>query len=117
MGVRARSAWSRARIHSSVTGIWQLPARLYVVSLFFQDGRGLSALIAGLSTFPEALGVMGGAQLVSRVLYPMLGRLACDASGQSVSILFPLAFTTYQPAPNALDPCPLAVPALVSTEK
>jgi len=46
---------------------------LYAVSLYFQDGRGLSALGAGLSTFPEALGVMGGAQLASRVLYPRLG--------------------------------------------
>jgi EmrB/QacA subfamily drug resistance transporter len=46
---------------------------LYVVSLFFQDGRGLSALGSGLSTFPEAFGVMAGAQLASRVLYPVLG--------------------------------------------
>src|SRR5262249_3943802 len=46
---------------------------LFVVSLFFQDGRGLSALAAGLSTFPEAFGVMAGAQLASRVLYPALG--------------------------------------------
>jgi EmrB/QacA subfamily drug resistance transporter len=46
---------------------------LYAVSLYFQDGRGLSALAAGLSTFPEALGVMAGAQLASRVLYPRLG--------------------------------------------
>jgi EmrB/QacA subfamily drug resistance transporter len=46
---------------------------LYAVSLYFQDGRGLSALAAGLSTFPEALGVMAGAQLASRVLYPWLG--------------------------------------------
>ena len=46
---------------------------LYSISLYFQDGRGLSALDAGLSTFPEAVGVMGGAQLASRVLYPRLG--------------------------------------------
>jgi EmrB/QacA subfamily drug resistance transporter len=46
---------------------------LYVVSLFFQDGRGLSPLSSGLSTFPEALGVMAGAQLASRALYPVLG--------------------------------------------
>ncbi len=46
---------------------------LYVVTLFFQDGRGLTALAAGLSTFPEALGVMAGSQLASRVLYPVLG--------------------------------------------
>jgi EmrB/QacA subfamily drug resistance transporter len=46
---------------------------LYVVSLFFQDGRHLSALTSGLSIFPEAFGVMAGAQLASRLLYPVLG--------------------------------------------
>ena len=46
---------------------------LYAISLYYQDGRGLSALGSGLSTFPEALGVMGGAQLASRFLYPRLG--------------------------------------------
>jgi EmrB/QacA subfamily drug resistance transporter len=46
---------------------------LYIVPLYYQDGRGLSALQSGLSTFPEALGVMLGAQVVSRVLYPRFG--------------------------------------------
>ena len=46
---------------------------LYAVSLYFQDGRGLTALGAGASIFPEAFGVMAGAQLASRVLYPRLG--------------------------------------------
>jgi EmrB/QacA subfamily drug resistance transporter len=46
---------------------------LYAISLYYQDGRGLSALGSGLSIFPEALGVMAGAQLASRVLYPRLG--------------------------------------------
>jgi len=46
---------------------------LYVISLYYQDGRGLSALGSGLSTFPEAIGVMLGAQLASRVVYPRLG--------------------------------------------
>jgi hypothetical protein len=45
----------------------------YVASLFFQDGRGMSALGSGLSTLPEAVGVMAGAQLASRVLYRALG--------------------------------------------
>jgi EmrB/QacA subfamily drug resistance transporter len=54
---------------------------LYVVSLFFQDGRGLSALGSGLSIFPEAVGVMAGAQLASRVLYPVLGPRRNIASG------------------------------------
>lgn len=46
---------------------------LYVVALFLQDGLGLSPLASGLSTFPEAIGVMLGAQVVSRLLYPVLG--------------------------------------------
>ncbi len=46
---------------------------LFLVALFFQDGLGMSALNSGLSTFPEALGVMLGAQLVTRVFYPNLG--------------------------------------------
>jgi EmrB/QacA subfamily drug resistance transporter len=46
---------------------------LYLVALFFQDGLGMSALASGLSTFPEALGVMIGAQSASRFSYPRLG--------------------------------------------
>jgi MFS family permease len=46
---------------------------LYAISLYYQDGRGLTALQSGLSTFPEAFGVMAGAQLASRWLYPRLG--------------------------------------------
>jgi len=46
---------------------------LYAISLYYQDGRGLSALQSGLSTFPEAFGVMAGAQLASRWLYPRIG--------------------------------------------
>lgn len=38
---------------------------LYLVALFYQDGLGLSALQSGLNTFPEALGVMAGGQVVS----------------------------------------------------
>jgi len=62
---------------------------LYLVSLFYQDGRGLSALGSGLSTFPEAFGVMLGAQLASRVLYPWLGprrHIAIGLAGVMVTI-------------------------------
>ncbi|HEX3811372.1 MAG TPA: MDR family MFS transporter [Mycobacteriales bacterium] len=45
---------------------------LYVFPLMLQDGLGYSPLAAGLSTFPEALGVMTAAQLVSRA-YPLVG--------------------------------------------
>lgn len=52
---------------------------LYLVSLFYQDGLGLTALEAGLSIFPEALGVMAGSQVVAKFLYPVLGprRILC----------------------------------------
>jgi EmrB/QacA subfamily drug resistance transporter len=46
---------------------------LFLVALFFQDGLGLSALQSGLNTFPEAIGVMFGAQVVTRFLYPVFG--------------------------------------------
>ena len=46
---------------------------LFLVALFYQDGLGLSALQSGLNTFPEALGVMLGAQVVTRALYPVYG--------------------------------------------
>jgi EmrB/QacA subfamily drug resistance transporter len=62
---------------------------LYAISLYYQDGRGLSPLGSGLSTFPEALGVMGGAQLASRVLYPRLGphrHISLGLIGTSASI-------------------------------
>jgi EmrB/QacA subfamily drug resistance transporter len=45
---------------------------LYLVALFFQDGLGKSPLVSGLSTFPEAIGVMLGAQSAGR-LYPRVG--------------------------------------------
>jgi len=82
------------RLFRSANGVMVLGAAaflgtLYVVSLFFQDGRGLSALATGLSIFPEALGVMAGAQLASRVLYPRLGprrNIALGLAGVTVTI-------------------------------
>jgi EmrB/QacA subfamily drug resistance transporter len=62
---------------------------LYSISLYYQDGRGLSALGSGLSTFPEALGVMAGAQIATRFLYPRLGprrHIATGLTGTAVSI-------------------------------
>jgi EmrB/QacA subfamily drug resistance transporter len=54
---------------------------LYLVPLFYQDGRGLSALGSGLSTFPEAIGVLVSAQVVSRFLYPAIGPRRLMAAG------------------------------------
>jgi EmrB/QacA subfamily drug resistance transporter len=46
---------------------------LYLIPLYFQDARGLTPLQSGLSTFPEAFGVMIGAQFASRIIYPRVG--------------------------------------------
>jgi EmrB/QacA subfamily drug resistance transporter len=68
----------RDRLFRSVNAVMFLTTAgflgtLYLVALFFQDGLGLSALQSGLSTFPEALGVLAGSQMASRLLYPLIG--------------------------------------------
>jgi EmrB/QacA subfamily drug resistance transporter len=54
---------------------------LFLLALFYQDGLGLSALQSGLNTFPEALGVMLGSQVNTRLLYPVLGPRRVMLSG------------------------------------
>jgi len=66
------------RLFRSANGVMFLASAaflgvLYMVALFYQYGLGLTALGSGLSTFPEALGIMLGAQLVTRILYPSFG--------------------------------------------
>lgn len=45
---------------------------LYAVPLFLQQARGVSALVSGLTTFPEAVGVLVATQIATR-LYPTIG--------------------------------------------
>jgi len=54
---------------------------LYVAPLFFQIGLGLDALQSGLNTFPEAIGIMIGAQFASRLFYPRIGPRRLVAAG------------------------------------
>jgi EmrB/QacA subfamily drug resistance transporter len=54
---------------------------LFAVPLFFQIALGLSALQSGLNTFPEAIGVMIGAQVASRLVYPRTGPRRLVAAG------------------------------------
>ena len=66
------------RLFRSASGVLALGSAafigtLFLVALFFQDGLGLSALQSGLNTFPEAIGVMAGSQVVTRLLYPTFG--------------------------------------------
>jgi MFS family permease len=57
---------------------------LFMVALFYQDGLHLTALQSGLNTFPEAVGVLIGAQVVSRRLYPVFGPRRIMAGGLSL---------------------------------
>ncbi len=45
---------------------------LYAAPLFLQQARGVSALTSGLTTFPEAVGVLVSTQIVTRI-YPNVG--------------------------------------------
>jgi EmrB/QacA subfamily drug resistance transporter len=66
------------RLFRATTGVFMLGSiaflgALYLAALFLQDGLGLSALQSGLTVYPQALGVMAGSQVVTRLLYPALG--------------------------------------------
>ena len=46
---------------------------LYLLSLFFQNGLHFSALVAGSTICPEAVGVIISSQFISRRIYPAVG--------------------------------------------
>ncbi len=53
---------------------------LFVAPLFLQEARGVTALTSGLTTFPEAIGVVLSTQVVAR-LYPRIGPRRLMAGG------------------------------------
>lgn len=53
---------------------------LFVAPLFLQEARGVSALVSGLTTFPEAVGVVAATQIVAS-LYPRVGPRRLVAAG------------------------------------
>jgi EmrB/QacA subfamily drug resistance transporter len=53
---------------------------LFIAPIWLQTGRGLSALVSGSSTAPEALGVLVSSQLVGRI-YPLVGPRRLISSG------------------------------------
>ncbi len=71
---------------------------MYIVSLFYQDGLGLSAAQAGLSILPVSLGVMTGSQIIAKVLYPVIGprRILCAVLVLNAAMM--AAMTTVGPA-------------------
>lgn len=65
---------------------------LYATPLFLQQARGVSALTSGLTTFPEAVGVLISTQIVAR-LYPTVGPRRLLAGGLTgVAIVMALLF-------------------------
>ncbi|MHB1787375.1 MAG: DHA2 family efflux MFS transporter permease subunit, partial [Acidimicrobiales bacterium] len=63
---------------------------LFAIPLFLQEVRGISALNSGLTTFPEALGVLVSSRLVVR-LYPKIGPRRLMAGGlASVGVVMAL---------------------------
>jgi MFS family permease len=63
---------------------------LFIAPLFLQEARGVTALVSGLTTFPEAIGVVVSTQLVAR-LYPRIGPRRLMAGGLAgVSIMMAL---------------------------
>jgi EmrB/QacA subfamily drug resistance transporter len=76
----------RNRLFSAATSLYGLGSvaylgALFLAALFFQDALGLSAIQSGLTTFPSALGVMAGGQIVTRVLYWRFGPRRIVAAG------------------------------------
>jgi EmrB/QacA subfamily drug resistance transporter len=53
---------------------------LFVLPLYIQTVRGATAMESGLTTFPEALGVIAASQVVGR-LYPVIGPRRLISSG------------------------------------
>ena len=63
---------------------------LFIAPLYLQEARGVTALVSGLTTFPEAIGVVVSTQLVAR-LYPRIGPRRLMAGGLAgVSVLMAL---------------------------
>ena len=67
---------------------------LFVFPLFLQQGLGASAFVSGLTTFPEAVGVLVGTQIATR-LYPNVGPRRLIVGGLIVVATFMtlIAFT------------------------
>jgi EmrB/QacA subfamily drug resistance transporter len=66
---------------------------LFMMPLFLQEARGYSPLQSGLTTFPEAIGVVTSTQLVAR-LYPRIGPRRLMSGGLAgVAVMMALLLT------------------------
>ncbi len=68
---------------------------LYLFALYFQDALGMSPLVAGLTTFPEAIGVMLGSQVSTRMVARYGPRATLTAGLLGITVLATLmSFTS-----------------------
>jgi hypothetical protein len=78
---------------------------VYTMSLYLQDGRGLSPLVTGLSILPQTFGVTLGAQIASRLLYPRLGpRVVMVGGVAGTSVLTSTGSAARRPPPRTNRP-------------
>ena len=75
-----RNRMFRSSMVTSAFSVGAFLGLLFVMPLFLQIVRGASAFESGLTTFPEALGVMAGSQVVGK-FYPTLGPRRPMAAG------------------------------------
>ena len=72
---------------------------LFVLPLYLQNYRGLSAIMSGLTTFPQALGVMISSQIAGRI-YKRVGPRRLITLGFGLSAVVILSFVTIGPNTN-----------------
>ncbi|MCC7366704.1 MAG: multidrug efflux MFS transporter [Dehalococcoidia bacterium] len=72
---------------------------LFVMPIFLQEVRGASAFESGLTTFPEAVGVLIGAQIAGR-LYPTVGPRRLMTPGLAAMAVVLVLLTTLDAETN-----------------
>ena len=76
---------------------------LFLLSLFFQDGLHFSALQAGSTICPEAVGVIIASQIISRRIYPLVGPRRIMVAG--LLLIAPSPYSCRSPAPRPVCGC------------
>ncbi|RKS89291.1 EmrB/QacA subfamily drug resistance transporter [Microbacterium sp. AG790] len=90
-----------------------LQGMLFITALFVQESIGLAPVQAGLAIVPQAIGVLLGIQLTSRVLYRRVGPRRLTATGMAGIAASACALATVVPTgPTGILPSGLFVAGL-----